>query len=87
MTDTDGIVVERNLTVPAGDHRRHPPDKGRTPVARIGYLVLETEMIPNQAFEIRSCWAFGSAPLQYTQYGTRVRSPIQLGGVAEPEPG
>ena len=36
-------VLERGdrSVIIAGDHHRHPPDNGRTPVAGIGYLVLE----------------------------------------------
>ena len=35
----------------AGDHHRHPPDNSRTPVAGIGDLILEAEIIPHRAFE------------------------------------
>jgi hypothetical protein len=35
----------------AGDHNRHPPDNGRAPIAGIGYLVFEAEVIPDRAFE------------------------------------
>jgi hypothetical protein len=35
----------------AGDDYRHPPDNSRTPVAGIGYLILEAEKIPDRALE------------------------------------
>ena len=35
----------------AGDHNWHPPDNGRAPIAGMGYLVLESEVIPDLAFE------------------------------------